>query len=193
MGCIYSDGAPELDEACRILGFPHDKSHPGVPQNNGIIERCNGDVLAMTRTSIIHAGMPNYVWPFACQCVCHNDNCAWDETTESAWFRAHGKGEFAGQVLPFGCAVWYLPSSTKSTRGRPASSVRPKWGGRACRGLFAGYVMHSGGAWSGRYLVWPIESFIGLNLTAAGNGRSEEARRLRRPTKRHGLISGVVV
>ena len=41
IGCVYSDGAPELDEACRRLGYPHDKSHSGVPQNSGIIERCN--------------------------------------------------------------------------------------------------------------------------------------------------------
>ena len=69
IGCVYSDGAPELEESCRILGYPHDRAHPGVTQNNGIIERCKGDVLAMTRTSIIHAGMPNYMWPYACQCV----------------------------------------------------------------------------------------------------------------------------
>ena len=156
-------------------GFPHDKSHPGVPQNNGIIERSNGDVLAMTRTPMIHAGMLNYVWPFACQCVCLNDNCAWNDTRESSWFRAYGNGEFTGQVLPPGCAVWYLPSSTKSTRGRPASSVQPKWGGRACRGLFACYVLHSGGSWSGRYLVWPLESWIGVILSAAGNGVSSLA------------------
>ena len=83
-----------------------------------------------------------------------------------------------GPSTPPGCAVWYLPSSTKSTRGRPTSSVQPKWGGRACRGLFACYVLHSGGSWSGRYLVWPLESWIGVILSAAGNGRSEEARRL---------------
>ena len=41
--------------------------------------------------------------------------------------------------------------------------------------------MNTGGAWSGRYLVWPLELFVGLNLTAAGTGRSEEARRLRSP------------
>ena len=36
---------------------------------------------------------------------------------------------------------------------------RPKWGGRAAVGVFAGYVMSVAGAWSGRYLVWPIELF----------------------------------
>ena len=129
MGCISSDGAPELDEACRILGFPHDKSHPGVPQNNGILERCNGDVLAMTRTSIIHAGMPNYVWPFACACVCHNDNVYCDEHRESAYFRANQRGEWTGLTLPFGCAVWFLPASTKSKKRKAEGPLRPKWGG----------------------------------------------------------------
>ena len=103
IGIIYSDGAPELDEVCRNfrgVGVPHEKSHPGVPQNNGVIERANGNILAMTRTAMIHAGLPNYVWPWACQCVCHNDNCAHNEHHESAWFRAHAKGEFNGTLLP---------------------------------------------------------------------------------------------
>ena len=142
VACIYSDGSHEIADACRRFGYVHERSQPGVPQNNGIIERANGDILAMTRTAIVHAGLPNFVWPFACQCVCHNDNCAWDESHESAWFKAHGKGEFNGQLLPFGCAVWFLPSLTKSKRGMPHSHGRPKWGGRAELGIFAGYVMH---------------------------------------------------
>ena len=58
IGCVYSDGAPELDEACRILGYPQNKSRPGVPQNNGIVERCNGDVLAMRLTPSAIVVMP---------------------------------------------------------------------------------------------------------------------------------------
>ena len=41
--------------------------------------------------------------------------------------------------------------------------------------------MHLAGVWSGRYLVWPIDMFLKLDLTAEASGRSEEAKRLRSP------------
>ena len=127
----YSDGSLEIADACRRLGFPHETSQPGVPQNNGIIERCNGDILSMARTALIHAGIPNHVWPYAAQCVCHLDNCSFGEDQPSAWFHCHNRGEFQGQLLPFGCAVWFLPSPTarKKTKEKTSAYVRPKWGG----------------------------------------------------------------
>ena len=71
-------------------------------------------------------------------CVCFNDNVSWDESGESSWFHAHNMGEFGGEVLPFGCAVWFLPSTTKH-RKKGDVPLRPKWGGRAELGVFAGY------------------------------------------------------
>ena len=138
----YSDNSLEIADACRQLGIPHETSQPGVPQNNGIIERANGDVLAMSRTMLIHAGLPNHCWPFAARGACHHNNISSTDNRESDWFAAHGKGEFNDSTYPFGCGVWYLPSDTKAKpRGKAQSQVRPKWGGRASMGVLAGYVM----------------------------------------------------
>ena len=177
----YSDNSPEIADACLRLGIPQETSEPGVPQNNGIIERANGDILAMTRTALLHAGLPNFCWPFAARCVCHNDNCAYGEGSASAWYNTYHRGEFSGRLLPFGCAVWFMPSSTKSKRGQPASQARPKWGSRTELGIFAGYTLTSSGSWTGRYLVWSLDLFTGMDLTATGDGRSQRARDLRSP------------
>ena len=177
----YADNAPEIVEACRRLSIPHEPSHPGVPQNNGVIERTNGDVLAMTRTVLIAAGMPTYMWPYAARCVCHNDNCDFSEASESSWYRAHNRGEFTGQLLPFGCAVWFLPATTKAKKGHGAGIVTPKWAGRAALGVFGGYVLAPGGLWTGRYLVWPLDAFAGLDLSSSANPRAEETRPIRSP------------
>ena len=173
----YSDNSPEIADACLRLGIPQETSEPEVPQNNGIIERANGDILAMTRTALLHAGLPNYCWPFAARCQCHNDNCSYGDEP-SPWYKTYNRGEFSGRKLPFGCAVWFLPSSTKSKKGQPASQGRPKWGSRTDIGIFAGYGSGPGGRWNGRYKVWPLDLFIGLDLTATADGRSPEARSL---------------
>ena len=70
LSLVYSDDSQEIAWACRTRKWPHEVSQPGVPQNNTIIERTNGDILAMTRTSLIHAGLPNFAWNYAAQCVC---------------------------------------------------------------------------------------------------------------------------
>ena len=41
--------------------------------------------------------------------------------------------------------------------------------------------MHLGGVWSGRYLAWPLDCFVGMDLTATASARSDHARALRAP------------
>ena len=74
-----------------------------------------------------------------------------------------------------------MPSDTKAAKGKSPSLVRPKWGGRAALGVFAGYVMSPTGIWTGRYLVWDLDMFVGLDLTAKASANSKEARALRSP------------
>ena len=102
---------------------------------------------------------------------------------ESSWFKAHNRGEFQGVLTPFGSAVWYLPSPTRKakSKGQAVADLKPKWAGKASLGIFAGYVMRPGGSWSGRYLVWPIEFFVGMDLSEKAVYSSEEAKRLSSP------------
>ena len=55
---VYSDGSGELKAACEQLSIVHELSQPGIPKTNAIAERQNSDVLAMTRTSLVAAGLP---------------------------------------------------------------------------------------------------------------------------------------
>ena len=70
---MYFDAAPEFGSVCSELAIPFQESIPGDPQSNGLIERCNQDVLGMTRAALYTSGHPHCFWPYACQAVCFND------------------------------------------------------------------------------------------------------------------------
>ena len=91
------------------------------PKTNAIIERCNGDVLAMTRSALIGAGLPACFWPYAAPCVCFNDNSV--ATDDGSPWQVTHKAAFKGLLFFFGCGVRFKPSPTKYT---PV-----KWDGRA--------------------------------------------------------------
>ena len=57
-----------------MLGIQHDKSLPGEPRNNAMIERTNRLVVEGAMTLLHRAGLPVQFWPFACRyfCLCHN-------------------------------------------------------------------------------------------------------------------------
>ena len=57
-------------------------------------------------------------------------------------------------------------------------------------GIFAGYVMRPGCRWAGRYLVWSLDEFVGMDLTAAASGRSDEAMKLRYPQETARIDTG---
>ena len=57
------------------------------------------------------------------------------------------ESDFTGLKLPFGCGVHYKPSAK-----READEIN-KFGDRTRPGIFMGYHLHSGGKWSGDYLV----------------------------------------
>ena len=166
---VYGDNSLEIKGACRQLGWPHEGAQVGVPQSNGIIERANGIVLAMTRTALVASGLPNNFWPYATRCVCFNYNTDWTKGEGSPWFKAHNK-EIDGHRLPFGCLVWFLRSNPK---GKKDEKRTPKWGGRATAGIFAGYVTSPGCGWTGRYLAWELDSFAHLDLRADSSGRAK--------------------
>ncbi|CAI7909654.1 unnamed protein product [Closterium sp. NIES-54] len=54
-----------LREFCRGEGILQLFTLPDSPQQNGIVERRIGLVIKVTRTSMIHAAPPHFLWPFA--------------------------------------------------------------------------------------------------------------------------------
>ncbi len=49
---MYSDQSGEIRLACKNIGVLHDKSQPGVLQNNAFIDRTNQTILTLTLTPI---------------------------------------------------------------------------------------------------------------------------------------------
>ncbi|CAI7933353.1 unnamed protein product, partial [Closterium sp. NIES-54] len=59
---------------CRAEGIHQTFMLPASPQQNGIAERRIGMVMDVTRTSMIHAAAPQFLWPFAVQYAAHQIN-----------------------------------------------------------------------------------------------------------------------
>lgn len=74
VGQAYADNSPEIRSACKDLRISFENSLPGVPQTNSIAERTNQDVLDMTRTALVHAGILACFWPCAAPTVRFNKN-----------------------------------------------------------------------------------------------------------------------
>ena len=62
-------------------------------------------------------------------------------------YQLRHESDFCGKRLPFGCAVHYKPSAH-----REVDDIQ-KFEARTRTGILVGYHLHSGGKWSGDYLV----------------------------------------
>ncbi|CAI7843629.1 unnamed protein product [Closterium sp. NIES-54] len=76
---LHSDRGGEfssnlLREFCHGEGILQSFTLPDSPQQNGIVERRIGLVMEVTRTSMIHAAAPHFLWPFAVQYAAHQLN-----------------------------------------------------------------------------------------------------------------------
>ncbi|CAI7812963.1 unnamed protein product [Closterium sp. NIES-53] len=76
---LHSDRGGEFSSArlgafCRARGIRQTFTLPASPQQNGIAERRIGMVMDVTRTSMIHAAAPHFLWPFAVQYAAHQLN-----------------------------------------------------------------------------------------------------------------------
>ncbi|CAI7901981.1 unnamed protein product [Closterium sp. NIES-54] len=63
-----------LRDFCRGEVITQSFTLPASPQHNGIAERHIGLVMEVTRTSMIHAAPPHFLWPFAVQYAAHQLN-----------------------------------------------------------------------------------------------------------------------
>ncbi|CAI7784546.1 unnamed protein product [Closterium sp. NIES-53] len=76
---LHSDRGGEfssdlLREFCRGEGILQSFTLPASPQQNRIAERRIGLVMEVTRTSMIHAAAPHFLWPFAVRYAAHQLN-----------------------------------------------------------------------------------------------------------------------
>ncbi|CAI7808056.1 unnamed protein product [Closterium sp. NIES-54] len=76
---LHSDRGGEFSsnllwDFCHGEGILQSFTLPESPQQNGIAERRIGLVMEVTRTSMIHAVAPHFLWPFAVRYVAHQLN-----------------------------------------------------------------------------------------------------------------------
>ncbi|CAI7777584.1 unnamed protein product, partial [Closterium sp. NIES-54] len=76
---LHSDRGREfsselLRDFCRGEGITQSFTLPASPQQNGFAERCIDLVMEITRTSMIHAAAPHFLWPFAVRYAAHQLN-----------------------------------------------------------------------------------------------------------------------
>ena len=74
---------------------------------------------------------------------------------QSKW-RARTGIAFTGHVIPFGSAVYYLPTQDRYTTSKAAPRQRV--------GIFVGYRLQTQAKWSGEYVIIDMDVFINKNL-----------------------------
>ena len=73
---------------------------------------------------------------------------------QSTPYELRHEESFSGHLIPFGCLVSYRPTSKRET------SEMNKFSDRVRDGIFMGWHAHSGGKWSGDYLVMDVERYV---------------------------------
>jgi hypothetical protein len=150
---LYCDNAKELEKAAAAqLEWRVDTSTPYRHTSNGVAERSNRRVIDGARTLLHASGLPHCFWGYACQCFCtlrngHDEN----RHSKSAYENRHG-APFQGMLIPFGAVITYRPPPGKE--GLDLLKFEP----RIRKGIFMGYHFHSGGRWSGDYIVLDCET-----------------------------------
>ena len=108
---LYSDGSGEIASAAKKLGWRHDVSTPQRPETNGAAERAVRRTCDGTRASLLQSGLHHRWWKDSVktynQLPCFSNKVRDGKTP----YELRHKTLFKGQLIPFGCAVSYKPSS----------------------------------------------------------------------------------
>ena len=89
---------------------------------------------------------------------------------DSPWNLRHGKGQFAGPMIPFGSLVDYLPKPEQVAK-------LPKFEPRGHQGIFVGYYLQPGGMWKHELLVFPLSRFADYDYERPRNLNELRPRR----------------
>ena len=153
IGVSYSDNAPELISAMKILQCRHVLSRDYISKSNAQAERAVRSVLEGTRVNLLQAGLNHWHWPQASRYWCFMQNVIATGGDKSPWELRFGS-KFDGPLIPFGCLVDYWNGPRKKNKeGRrfdPTSSP----------GLFLGYAIHPEFMWRKEFMVVPTEDLI---------------------------------
>jgi len=153
VGVFYSDNAPELISAMKILQCRHVLSRDYISKLNVQAERAVRSVLEGTRVNLFQAVLNHWHWPHAACHWCFMQNVLATGGDKSLWELRFGS-KFDGPLIPFGCLVDYWNGPRKKNkeglRFDPTSSP----------GLFLGYAIHPESMWRREFIVVPTKDLI---------------------------------
>ena len=81
---------------------------------------------------------------------------------DSAWNKRHGRGQFEGRTIPFGCLVDFRPQPEVAEK-------LPKASPDSVPGLFFGYKLLPGGLWENEYKVADLRVFKDMDFSGWGS------------------------
>ena len=106
-----------------------------------------------TRCALLASKLPHTWWPEASKCfACLHNFTVKDNDGLTPYEKRHSCS-FNGHLIPFGALVSFMPSG-------PRKEKLQKFGPRQVEGMFIGYHMHTGGKWSGDYLIVGKEDYV---------------------------------
>ena len=151
VGIIYSDNAPELEDATRKFKIRHNTSRPYADESKSVIEREIRTILEGTRANLTQAGIPEKLWPYAAQHHAMALNLSRRlDTGRIPWTERFGE-DFNGRLVPFGAKVLFWNNPKQNITD--ASKFAPK----GEDGVFLGYHIQPGFIWRQEYLVAPLK------------------------------------
>eukprot|EP00435_Cladocopium_sp_Y103_P065441 s1992_g27.t1 len=166
IGVFYSDNAPELISAMKILNCRHVLSRDYISQSNAKAERAVR--LEGTRVNLLQAGLNHWHWPHAARHWCFMQNVVARGGEPTPW-ELRFRSKFEGPLFPFGCLVDYGNGPRKKNkeglRFDPTSSPA----------LFLGYAIHPEFSWRNEFMVAPTKNL----LENEANGIAEVLRVLK--------------
>ena len=146
-GVFYSDNAPELIPAMKILQCRHVLSRDYIPKSDAQAERAVRSVLEGTRVNLLQADLNHWHWPHAARHWFFPQNFLATGGNPSPWELRFGS-MFDGPLIPVGCIVDYW--NGPGLRFDPTSSP----------GLFLGYAIHPEFMWRKEFMVIPTKDLI---------------------------------
>ena len=150
VGIFYSDNAPELVSAMKILQWRHTISKDYISKSNAVAERLVRSVLEGSRVNLLQSGLHHQYRPYAARHWCFMRNVFQIGEEITPWKLRFGEN-FKGPKIFFGCQIDYWTGPRK----RPKSDLKYKPTSKP--GIFLGYVVRPGFDFRTEFIVASLQ------------------------------------
>ena len=139
-------------KAVRDVKWPMPTSTPGVPKNNGLIERVVRRTKERGRKFLSQAGFVKEWWEYSCPAACFAKQISIAEGDTVSAYQLRRKVKCKATKFLFGELVEYMPTPVIGKEPAPFDS-------RTRFGLFVGWHTNPGSIFTGDYYISDFEKF----------------------------------